>query len=207
MKFTRRVSKTMKGFSLIELMFSVFILSLIGIAVFAFQKDIFSFNRVISSGLAAQDEARRALRVMTTEIRSASPSSNGSYPVSEAEPTSFTFYKNIDSDNLQEQIRYFLSGTTLKKGVIKPSGDPYVYNPDDEEVSDVAHDIANGATPIFEYYDETYDGSSAPLSDPFSIAAVRLVKITLILDKDTLRPPAPFTLTTQVSMRNLKDNL
>ena len=67
--------------------------------------------------------------------------------------------------------------------------------------------MANEATPIFDYYDTNYDGTTAPLAQPVSAIAVRLVKITLIIDKNSLRPPAPITMTTQVSMRNLKDNL
>jgi len=36
---------------------------------------------------------------------------------------------------------------------------------------------------------------------------VRLVKITIVIDKDPQTPPGPMTLTTQISIRNLKDNL
>jgi len=36
---------------------------------------------------------------------------------------------------------------------------------------------------------------------------VRLVRITIKIDEDPNRPPAALTSTTQVSIRNLKDNL
>ena len=35
--------------------------------------------------------------------------------------------KILDDDGLKEKIRYYLTGTTLKKGVIKPTGSPPVY--------------------------------------------------------------------------------
>jgi hypothetical protein len=40
-----------------------------------------------------------------------------------------------------------------------------------------------------------------------SVPAVRLVKITVIVDANPAKMPAPRTFTTQVSLRNLKDNL
>lgn len=209
MRFLRNYKnyKSAKGFSVIELLVGIFILTLIGIAVFMFQKDIFSLNRFLSGSLEAQDEARRVLKTMTAEVRPLSPSSLGAYPIAEANSTSFTFYSNIDGDTLKEKVRYFLDGTILKKGVIKPSGDPLSYSSADEIISEVVHDIANGATPIFSYYDTDYDGTTPPLGDPVDIPSVRLVKITILIDKDPLQPPSAITLTTQVSMRNLKDNL
>ena len=199
--------KSAKGFSVIELLVGIFILTLIGIAVFMFQKDIFFLNRFLSGRLAAQDEVRRTFKTITAEVRQLSPSSLGAHPIAEANPTSFVFYSNIDGDTFKEKVRYFLDGTILKKGVIKPSGDPLSYNIADEIISEVVHDIANGATPIFSYYDTDYDGTTPPLGNPVDIPLVRLVKITVLIDQDPLRPPGVITLTTQVSMRNLKDNL
>jgi len=199
--------KLNSGFSIIEVLVVIFILSLIGVAVATFQKDVFSFNTILSSSLAAQDEARRALRIITAEVRPLSPSSVGAYPIAEADPTSFIFYNDIDSDQLKERVRYFLDGKTLKKGVIKPSGNPLTYNPANEIISEIVHDVANGAAAIFNYYDTNYDGTTPPLTEPVNLLAVRLVKVTIVIDEDPNRSPGPITLTTQVSMRNLKDNL
>ncbi len=199
--------KLRSGFSIIEVLVAIFILSLVGAAVVTFQKDVFSLNTIISNSLTAQDEARRTLKMMTAEIRPLSPSSVGAYPIAEADPTSFIFYSDIDNDQLKEQVRYFLDGPILKKGVIKPSGAPLAYNPANEIISEVIHDVANGATPIFNYYDTNYDGTTPPLAQPVDIPTVRLIKITIVIDKDSNRAPGPITLTTQVSMRNLKDNL
>lgn len=200
-------SKFQKGFSVIELLVAIFVLTLIGMAVFVFQKDIFFLNRFLTSSLGAREEARRTLKMITAEVREASPSSIGAYPIAEANSTSFVFYSNIDSDSLKERVRYFLDRTTLKKGVIKPSGNPLSYDPATEAISEVIHDVANGATPIFSYYDTNYDGTTPPLGEPVDIPSIRLVKITILIDKDPLQPPAAIILTTQVSMRNLKDNL
>ncbi len=190
-----------------EVLVGIFVLTLIGLAVWAFQKDIFSLETILSSSITVQEEARRAFKPMGAEIRTLSPSSTGAYPILQTSTTSFTFYSNLDSEPLKERIRYFLDGTTLKKGVIKPSGSPLVYNPANETVTDLVHNLANGATPIFSYYDTNYDGTTPPLAEPINITAVRLVKIMLILDQDPSRSPGPIALTTQISIRNLKDNL
>ena len=207
MDFLKNNRKLESGFSLIEVSVGIFILSLIGLAVYSFQKDIFSLNRIISGSLTAQSEVRRALKSMSAEIRTASPSSLGAYALAQTSDLSFTFYSNIDSDSFKERVRYFLDGTTLKRGVLKPSGAPLTYNPANETISEVVHDVASGATPIFSYYDENYDGTTQPLAEPIDISAVRLVKIIIMVDKDSQAPPGPMTLTTQISMRNLKDNL
>lgn len=193
------------GFTLIEVLVSIFILTLIGLAVSSFFKDIFSFNRIISGSLTAQDEARRALKTMSAEIRTASPSSLGAYPLAQTATSSFAFYSNIDGDSFKERVRYFLEGTTLKKGVIKPSGS-LTYNPANEIITELIHDVANVATSTFSYYDENYDGTTQALVEPINISVVRLVQITIVIDKDSTQPPGPMTLTTQINMRNLKDN-
>lgn len=195
------------GFSIIEVLVSIFILTLIGLAVYSFQKDVFWFNRILSGNFATNDEARRALKVMSAEIRTASPSSLGAYALVQTATSSFTFYSNIDNDSFKERVRYFVDGTTLKKGVIKPSGSPLTYNPANEVITELIHDVLSSATSTFSYYDENYDGTNQPLAEPINIAAVRLVKITIVIDKDPQSPPGPRTLTTQIQMRNLKDNL
>jgi prepilin-type N-terminal cleavage/methylation domain-containing protein len=151
--------KFIAGFSLIEIIVVIFVLGLISVVVVTFQNDVFSLNTRLSNNLTSQSEAKGTLTMMTSEIRAASPSSNGAYPLAEANATSFIFYSNIDKDQLKERVRYFLSDNTLKKGVIKPSENPLVYNPANEVVSEVVHGIVNGATPIFSYYDKNYDNT------------------------------------------------
>jgi type II secretory pathway pseudopilin PulG len=195
------------GFTLVEAIVGIFIFSLIIIVVGTFQKDIFFWNTLLSNSIMAQEEARRSLKTMSAEIRSASLSSIGAYPIEQVTANSFIFYSDIDNDQLKERIRYFLDANILKKGVIKPSGSPYTYNPANEKITELTHYIVNGAAPIFSYYDKDYDGTTSPLSSPVNIPLVRLVKITILIDRDIAKAPGPVTLTTQVSMRNLRDNL
>ncbi len=199
-------SSMMWGFTTIELIVGVSIVVLLSIALFSFQKDVFSLNTIISNSIVGQSETRRAFKFMTAEIRSTSQSSIGSYPIAQAATSSITFYSDSDDDGLKERIRYFLQGTTLKKGVLKPTGNPFVYDIANETISDVVHDVTNGTTTTFYYYNSNYTGTTSPLTDPVDVLAVRLVKIVLTIDHDS-RSPSPLTVTTQVTLRNIKDNL
>ena len=106
---------------------------------------------------------------------------------------------------MKEKVRYFLAGTTLQKGVIKPTGSPLIYNSINEKISTFVNNVIS--TSIFDYYDENYDGTTAPLSFPVNVSDIRLVKITVMVEQDPNRSPTPMVFSTQVSIRNLKDNL
>jgi prepilin-type N-terminal cleavage/methylation domain-containing protein len=194
------------GYSIIEMLVVLFILGLVAVAAWTFQSDTISINRIFQSELWAQQDAQMALKSMSAEIRSASQSSVGAYAISQASSTSFIFYSDIDDDGLKERVRYYLEGAVFKKGVLKPSGSPLVYNPAGEILSDLVFSVSNGTTSVFEYYDSSYAGTSSPLVQPVDIPSVRLIKTTLIIAKNP-RSGAPMMLTTQVSIRNLKDNL
>jgi prepilin-type N-terminal cleavage/methylation domain-containing protein len=195
------------GFTVVEILVTMAIFSIIIGAVSLFARDIFYFNNIFSGGLISYDDAEKILQPVSSEIRSASPSSLGAYSIEQADNNNFTFFTDINNDGLKERIRYFLSGNILKKGVIIPSGNPLQYSSGNETITDIVFNLRNGVTPIFAYYDTNYNGSTAPLTVPVSIPSIRLVKITLVIDVDPNKPPLPITVTTEVSIRNLKDNL
>ena len=194
------------GFTLIEVLVGVFVLGLLVVSIGVFQKNIFFLENLSKSSLEIQQEGRKAIKEMTKEIRSISTSSTGTYPIDTASQNSFTFYSDIDDDGLKERVRYFLEGTTLKKGELKPTGNPVTYDDNNETVVDFVRNIAN-TNPIFSYYDSSYDGSGAPIAYPIDIASIRLVKVELVIDGNGSSAPVPVTFTFQVTMRNLKDNL
>jgi prepilin-type N-terminal cleavage/methylation domain-containing protein len=196
------------GFTLIEILITIFIITLIGLSIINFQIDVFSLNKRSSDNLDAQIDARKTLKVMSAELRSTSPSNNGSYPLAITATSSLLFYSDVDSDNLKEQIRYFKDGSILKKGLIKPTGTPLVYNPTNEKITILVNDLANSSSsPVFYYYDKNYDGAGSALTYPINTPSVRLIKVDIFIDKDINKSPSPINVTTQVSLRNLKDNL
>jgi len=192
---------------LLEIALVIAIFSMMIGIIGKFSRDIFYFDSVFKGGLTSYDDARKILQPIASEIRSASPSSLGSYPIEKASNTEFVFFTDTNNDGIKERIRYFLLGDVLKRGTITPTGSPLQYISSNEKITEIVHGVTNGATPIFSYYDSNYNGSTTPLSQPVSIINVRLVKIVLVIDADPNRPPASVTVTTQVNIRNLKDNL
>lgn len=195
------------GFSIIEILVGISIFVMLSLAVWSFQENIFSINTFISRELIIQQETRQAFNKMSSEIRSLSPSSVGAYPIAQVGTSSFTFFSDIDDDGLKEQIRYFLDGNTFKKGILSPTGSPATYNQANEIINNSIKDIVNNDIPIFEFFDSYYDGSGVALLYPIDTLEIRLIKINVIIDQNPTRPPAPINVTTQISMRNLKDNL
>ncbi len=203
-------SKTKKynGFSLAEVIIAVAVGGAILIAVFNFGNSIFSFNSTAQENLNAQSEGRRVLKTIAKELRGTSPSSLGAYPISQAATSSITFFSNIDSDVNKEQVRYFLQNGSLKKGVIKPSGTPLVYNSANESIVTLISNVRNtAASPLFQYFNSSYAGTSSPLSSPVPVTSVRFIKVSVEIDKYPNRSLGPVVVTTQVFLRNLKDNL
>jgi len=197
-----------KGLTVIELLISVAILSLLTVTVSTFQRDVFSLNTNLQSSLNAQLEARHVLKVIVTELRKSSQSGTGSYPIELASSTGITFYSDINNNGSVEKVRYYLSGKTVRKGVITPTGNPSVYSAGSEVTTTLLnYVVASSTLPIFQYYTSAYAGTTSPLTIPPNISTIRLIKITAIIDTDPNRSPTPIIVTSLVSLRNLKDNL
>lgn len=198
---------TQRGFTVLQLVIWIGIASMVAVAALNVQRSVWSLNRIASNSITSQADARKAFKIMSAEIRSLSPSSLGAYPIEAASSNSITFFADIDNDNIKERVRYYVSGTNLRRGIVEPTGSPLTYNSGNEVSTTLVQYLSNGATPYFSYYDSSYTGSSAALSSPINLTAVRLVKIQLIIDKNAASAPVPITMTTQISLRNIKDNL
>jgi type II secretory pathway pseudopilin PulG len=197
--------KNKKGSTLLEILFGISIFILIVVALTLFSRNFWVYTSFISAGLDDADAGRQVIKTMVAEIRKASTANTGAYVINLATASAFTFYSDIDNDTLKEKVRYFLSGNLLQKGVTKPTGSPLTYDVLNEKITTLVSNVTNSS--IFDYYDTNYDGSTAPLSSPVAISSIRLIKITITKEKDPNRSPVPVTFSTQVSIRNLKDNL
>ncbi len=197
-----------KGFTLAEIVVVVGILGFIMVAIGSFQRNVFVYNKYSQDSISSAQDARNILRVMVKDLRTTSPSNNGAYAIAQAATNTITFFSDTDGDGLKEQIRYYIATTTLKKGSIKPTGSPATYNSANEIFFTLAYNIKNAtSTALFEYYDNTYAGTSSPMTQPVTATNIRLIKINLIIDADPYKSPVPRLYTSQVNLRNLKDNL
>lgn len=201
-----------RAFTIVEVVVSISILVIIMAAVSSFQYDVLNYNRSSATTLTNIQEAQSIVKVMAKEIRSMSPSSNGAYPILSAGTSTVTFFADVDSDGTKEKIRYYIGTTTttrntIYRGFVKPSGSPISYS-GSESTKILATGIRNSSsTPIFEYYNSTYTGTSSAMTYPLAITTIRLVRINLTIDSDPNKSPVLKTFTTQVNLRNLKDNL
>lgn len=196
-----------KGFSVIETFMVVGVLLIVSYAVYTFQKDIFALNSVMKGGLEAEREANKVIKVMASEIRRAGTGADGSYPIIMANPKEFIFFADIDADTSIEKVRYYVSNGMLKKGVTKPLNVSPYYTGQVETSYVLINYLLDPNADIFYYYDSSYDGTTDPLSSPVSVDKVRLVKLSISIDRNATQAPEPVHVETQISIRNLKTNL
>jgi hypothetical protein len=167
----------------------------------------FQYNAIIWEQLKTQNDGRRAIREAVDVVRKAEQSSLGAYSIAAASNYDLTVYSNADKDSYREKVRLWLDNTTLKKNIIKPSGNPLSYS-GAGATTELAHDVVNIAKsiPLFTYYDENFTGAQAGLVAPIDVTKIRMIKIDLELEKDPTETPVPLRVESAVSIRNLKTN-
>jgi prepilin-type N-terminal cleavage/methylation domain-containing protein len=195
-----------RGFSLIETIIVVAIFATMISAVAKLRSTTDLMQNIVSQKMTSRQDIDQALQIMSSDIRSAGPSALGAYPIESASTSSFVFFSDIDRDGIFERERYFLTTSTIMKGIEKPIGSPPAYSTSSEVLSLVTDKvIISTTTPIFTYYDASYTGtqtSSLPL--PIDVAKIRAVKISIYRDANPGMAPGPSLFTTTVTIRNLR---
>jgi len=194
--------------TLVEVFIALAIFVAVMIAIATFESNVFSYKNSISNSFSTALSSQNILKTMLVEIRESAPGANGAFPVVTAGSTTLSFFSDPDNDNTEEQVTYSLIGTTLYKAVINPTGTPPTYSVANQSTTTLLTGVRNGtATPVFQYFDANYSGTSTPLSQPVTTTAVHLVRINLTLDIDPNRSPNAVTYSVQAGLRNLKTNL
>lgn len=199
----RRIRKK-NGFTLIETLAVIAITALVFAAASWAITSFYRANSYIIQQSFAVNSARKGVEKMVREIREASYSDTGAYPVVSASSTEFVFYSDIDRDSNVEKVRYSLKGSDFERGIIKASGDPPVYNPADETASVLSPYVRNSESqPVFTYF----DSSGNQVADLSNVSGITLAKVRLIVNVVEGRAPDEFTLRSTAQIRNLKNNL
>ncbi|KKT17469.1 MAG: hypothetical protein A2654_01400 [Candidatus Nealsonbacteria bacterium RIFCSPHIGHO2_01_FULL_43_31] len=191
-----------QAFTLIEVMVTVAIFTLITGVIAAFILTGYKIHGYTFQQSIAIDEARRGIEAMVKEIRESQPGEDGSYIIDKAEDYQFSFYSDIDKNEVIERVRYFIDGTNLKKGITYPSGFPVQYLSATEKITTLSQYVRN-QPPIFHYF----DGDNVELPSPARLKDTKLMKVRLIINVNPDRPPQDFELESAVQLRNLKTNL
>jgi len=192
------------GFTLIEIIITMAIVVFVVSGIYVFVGNLTDASLRINSGLLANQEIQQALQVMVPELRSAAQSNTGVYPIIEAASTSIRFYSDVNGDSIFEEVHYYLEGDVFKKGVIAPSGEPLVYDEEDEKVRELVENMVTGAQ-IFSYFSAEATSTYADaLPFPVNILDISKVKITLSVNKGTPTMPSIIGIEDLVTIRNLR---
>lgn len=197
------------GFSLMEMLVVLSIFTLIVYGLVGSVADIFKQRRLQTVMLTDVDQVQRVANQVTNELRNALTGGNGAYVLDTAQAQQIIFYAEADAASANvERVRYWLASGQLYRGLTKYSGG--TYNPATEVAYAAQDDVANGATPLFYYYDGSYTGAANqnPLAQPVNVTTVKFVKVNLqVYTKSGLQNTSFFTVTASAAVRNLKTNL
>ena len=187
------------------------IFTLLSLGVTTLFTHIFISSRERLFSIDNIDHARVVATNFTNEIRIASVGNNGAYPINQADDNQIIFYSNYgQATGIIARIRYYISGNSLYKGVVVPTGSPLAYNLAGEKISAVQNNVKNAGLPIFYYYDGDFLGaaSSTPLVQPINVNQIKYVKISFdIYNQATSTATSTFKVSAGSSVRNLKSNL
>ena len=187
-----------KGFSFIELSVAITIFLLIVSIVSAYLIQGFKIGVFNTEQQEAVESARRAMEIMTKNIRGANNSERGDYSLSAIEADNFIYYTDTDDDDTMERVEYFIEGLELKQTITEPGElNDYTGPSTTTILTDYVNNVEN---PLFEYYDSDYNETSL-------INEIRLIKIKLEINVTPERAPDNYDLESDINLRNLKDNL
>ncbi len=196
-----------QGFSLIEILVVVAIGASIVIVVSNLASNVSVLNLLVSQELQTKSDINQTLQIITTDIRSAEPSANGAYPIDSAGTSSFAFYSDISKNGLAQHVRYFLSSTTIWRGVIQPTGTPATYPTATEVLTDmIDHVIMPASSSLFSYYDSNYTGTQSALTSTADVSPIRVVGMSFLSDTAPQQSPGPQYFSTAIDIRNLRSN-
>ena len=196
--------------TLIEMMMAIFIFTL-GILGFTYMfGQVWKMNGfTLEEGQDAM-KASQAVDNLVVELRRASQSATGAYPLVSGTSTDLVMYVDVDNDGVVERVHYYydLAHGQLKKGITKPSGSPASYPDGDQTTTVFVDNVFNTATdPIFYYYNSSYPGDAAhnPLSVPINPADVRLIKVLLFINIRPVTAPDNIKVESFAELRNIND--
>lgn len=189
-----------RAFTLIETIVVIGITTVVFLALAILLQYFYKTNAYVFEQTKAVDSARSGIQHAMMTLREASYGSDGSYPVGAAATSSITFYADTNNDGAAEKITYLLSGGTLYKSSITPSGNPPSYVGQTPATSTIASYIVSTSTPTFTYF----DSNGLQLATPINISQIASVNTSILVDVNINRAPVTFTLTSAATLRNLR---
>ena len=193
------LQKNNLGFTLVETIVVVGLTAFMMVVLGQLIRYFYQTNAYVLEQSKAVDSARRSIENAMSDVRQASYGADGSYPLLSAGTSTITFYANIVPGSAVEKVRYYISGSTLYRGVTEPAGNPPSYAGQPETNTLVVDNIRNGTTSLFRYF----DANGTELTPPINISEVASIRATVLTDVNPERAPNVYTLSGAATLRNL----
>ncbi|MBP9750111.1 MAG: prepilin-type N-terminal cleavage/methylation domain-containing protein, partial [Candidatus Pacebacteria bacterium] len=191
-----------RGFTLMELLVVIAIILIITPVLYASIDSLYDSHAYSLAGSFALMHASKGTENIIRDVRSAVYAEDGSLPIVAYATSSLTFYSDTDSDGRVEQVRYYLDGSVLHKGVVEPTSTSS-YPIDTEVVTPLASHITNGETqtPLFRYFTST---STEIVADDQTLD-IRRVEVTVQARASFRVRTRDVSISSSASIRNLKN--
>lgn len=187
-----------KGFSLAEMVVVLALVSIITVVVATFLTGSIKTYRVKRQSVELEEKSSEVMRDFERNTRAATQ-------IIKAESNELVFLRYFDlASTSPTQVRYFTVENRFEVGLTEPVGiAPNITYPESNEKIDlIIQDVTNPSS-LFKYY----NGANLELPFPVNTTDIKMVGLSISLDKNGNLPPSPITEETKVSLRNMKDNL
>jgi prepilin-type N-terminal cleavage/methylation domain-containing protein len=204
-KTTPNLARGKRGFSLIELLVALVIMSVVSLAIYG----VFSVSsrtyttQSVTAGV--QQSVRSAMEVMLQDIRAAGldPTASGNFGIELAEAAKLRFtsdsidaglndFNGVIDDTNSERITYVFQGTQLNQILYETT--------DSESNGPLISDVQNLK---FTYFDADGNNLGRPVQ-PLQLADIRTINVSITVEEPAGRnAPVRRTLTNGVQCRNM----
>lgn len=186
------------GFTIIEMIVVISLISIITLLVVSMLVTSLKTYRTKKQVVDAQEKVAAVMREFEQTTRAADE-------LISVGQNELSFYRFYDLTSVSPtKVRYFIDGNQFKVGLTQPEGIPpsITYPSSGEKIDLIIPDVINSAE-IFNYY----NGNGDILTGTIDSTNVKMIRLTISLDKNGDLPPGPTTETTEVMLRNMKNNL
>ena len=193
----------LKAMTLLEAIVVIGIFSIISIALSLWIVDFYRVYGYTFEQAQTVMKAEKAIATMVREIREATTAQDGSYILATTTDYAFSFYSDIDRDNLVELVNYYIEDSKFIRSVVDPiPGPPADYANGTTTRKVEASYVINGPS-IFKYYDKNGDEL---LTTPIRRKDTEMMQVDIIINTNPSKINN-YELKSDVQLRNLKSNI